>query len=1507
MQHGDLPSVSARVRQRLAAPLAILVGTALACLGLAARAPALPIDGIHNIQHVVTIMQENRSFDSYFGTYPGANGIPANICVPDAVRHTCVAPFHDSRAKSFGGPHGASAARHDINGGKMDGFLGQLGQCGVVEPACWPCNTPQGEAQERCEDVMGYHDAREIPNYWTYAHNFVLQDNMFASVASSSLPEHLALVSGWAAQCPEADLNPMDCTSTLVPPHEGLQAPAKKAWTDITYLLNKAKVSWRYYIFEGLEPDCESDEALSCKPKSQGATTLGIWNPLRGFNDVAADGQLGNIQSLNSIYSAVHETGSCGLPNVSWVAPNSAVSEHPELGTVPRGQAYVTTLVNAIMRSPCWSSTAIFLSWDDWGGMYDHVNPPGVDENGYGLRVPGLVISPYSRPGYIDHQLLSHDAYLKFIEDAFLGKARLNPATDGRPDKRPDVREEAPALGDLANDFNFQQAPHPPVLLPTYPEPGPPSSPPGSSPPVLETGTASSVKQTSATLNGSVNPNGALVSDCRFEYGASTSYGSAVACSAAPGAGSTPVAVSATVSGLKANTTYHFRVRATNPAGTTTGADQPLTTLASSPSVETGAASSVTKTSAMLNATVNANGGEVTDCHFEYGASSSYGAILPCGNSPGASPSAVAVSAQLTALGAKSTYHFRIVATNAAGTGLGGDQALTTAPSAPVLETGSASAIGQTSATLNATVNPNGGTVNDCHFDYGTSEAYGSSARCGSLPGAGVSPVAVSAALTGLMANTAYHFRVVATNAGGTGVDADRTLRTLPDQPSVATKPVSSISQTSATFNATVNPNGGEVTDCHFEYGAGEAYGSSAPCSSPPGAGSGEVAVSATVAGLTPNTGYHARIVATNGGGASTDPSPEAFSTLPNAPTVETDAPSSVRQTLATLNGTLNPNGAQLSNCHFDYGTSEAYGSSVPCTSTPAAGNSPVTVSAAVSGLSPASAYHFRLVAANSGGAGAGTDGTLTTLPNAPAVVTAGASSITQTGATLGASVNPNGGEVSDCRFEYGPTGAYGSSLPCGPPPGSGTVPVSVSAQPTGLTANATYHFRVIATNAGGTSAGADQTLKALPNPPTVETGSAGSLTQTAASLNASVNPNGGEVSACHFDYGTSTAYGSSVPCTAAPGSGSSAVAVSAAPTGLKANTAYHFRILASNAGGSGQGSDQGFTTLPTPPTVETGAASAVKQTTAALNATVNPNGGEVSDCRFEYGTSTAYGSSSPCVPAPGAGSAPVAATAQLAGLKVNTAYHVRVTATNAGGASAGADQAFTTEGAPEYGRCVHLAGSGKGKFSNSSCTSAATAESFSYEWLSGPGSNRTFTTSARPETVPTLETVGKVKVKCVAESGSGEYTGPRTVGNLLIRFTGCKALAAACSTMGAAEGEIVTKTLQGVLGWENKAEHSIAQDVFPAEGAVVAEATCGLTSLIVRGSVLGPVGEGRMSTSMSVKYTQLAGLQRPEHFEGEPNGVLEASFAGGPFERAGLSLWVTQTSAEPIEVNWFA
>ncbi|WP_370093692.1 alkaline phosphatase family protein [Streptacidiphilus sp. MAP12-20] len=432
----------------------------------------------------MVIMQENRSFDSYFGTYPGADGIPAGVCVPDPAGGACVKPFHDTADRNTGGPHGAANATADVNGGAMNGFVGQAerGRKGCKDPNNPSCGATGATGSTRSTgstDVMGYHDGSDIPNYWAYAKNYVLQDHMFEPNASWSLPAHLFLVSEWSAYCTQHD-NPASCTNALqspgLPPdfmagrkaNAGPSDPPIYAWTDLTYLLHKNNVPWGYYVMTGTEPDCADAAALTCSPVEQNAKTPGIWNPLPYFDTVKADGQEGNIQSLDNFYSAA-KAGT--LPAVSWISPAGQVSEHPP-GLVSAGQSYTTKLIDTIMQSPDWSSTAIFLTWDDWGGFYDHVTPPPVDRNGYGLRVPGLVISPYAKQGYIDHQTLSFDAFDKFIEDDFLHGQRIDPASDGRPDPRPDVRENAPALGDLSSDFDFTQRPRPPMMLPVRPATG---------------------------------------------------------------------------------------------------------------------------------------------------------------------------------------------------------------------------------------------------------------------------------------------------------------------------------------------------------------------------------------------------------------------------------------------------------------------------------------------------------------------------------------------------------------------------------------------------------------------------------------------------------------------------------------------------------------------------------------------------------------------------------------------------------------------------------------------------------------------------------------------------------------------------------------------------------------------------------------------------------------------------------------------------------------------------
>jgi phospholipase C len=229
------------------------------------------------------------------------------------------------------------------------------------------------------------------------------------------------------------------------------------AWTDITWLLNQHGVSWGYYVAPGTcsFPPCSG-------PESAGHTASGK-NPLPGFTTIHETGQQDRILDHDDFMRAA----SAGtLPSVSWVVPGKGNSEHPgSTSGIRAGMAHVTRLVNAVMKGPLWASSAIFLTWDDWGGFYDHVKPPRVDVNGYGLRVPGLLISPYARAGTIDHQTFSFDAYLKLIEDRFLGGQRLDPATDGRPDSRPTVRETLAILGDLALEFDFEAEPQPPLIL----------------------------------------------------------------------------------------------------------------------------------------------------------------------------------------------------------------------------------------------------------------------------------------------------------------------------------------------------------------------------------------------------------------------------------------------------------------------------------------------------------------------------------------------------------------------------------------------------------------------------------------------------------------------------------------------------------------------------------------------------------------------------------------------------------------------------------------------------------------------------------------------------------------------------------------------------------------------------------------------------------------------------------------------------------------------------------
>jgi phospholipase C len=430
------------------AALAAAVVATIAAIASGAPVAAAWHSSVPQLQHIIIIVQENRSFDSYFGTYPGANGIPMHngkptVCNPDPNTGKCVAPYLDFHDIDDGGPHDPASARIDIDGGKMDGFI------------------TSAKSYPSPDKVMAYHDGTMLTSYWAYANQYVLQDEMFAPTLAYSLPEHLYLVSNWSAYC-SLPSKPSTCTSSFVPT-EPVGAPY--AWTDITWLLHAAHVPWKYYVFGGQSGDVinpADDDGIHGIYVQQDAKIGSQWNPLPAFDDVAQDGQLNDIVPGKSFYK---DAAAGALPAVSWVIPDAIYSEHPP-HSVKAGMQYVTGLVNAAMKSSDWSTTAIFITWDEWGGLYDHVPPPTVDWAGYGIRVPGLLISPWAQHNVVDHQLLSFDAYNKLIEDLFLSSQRIDPTTDGRPDPRPDVRENYPPLGNLLAEFNFSQRPRPPMLLP---------------------------------------------------------------------------------------------------------------------------------------------------------------------------------------------------------------------------------------------------------------------------------------------------------------------------------------------------------------------------------------------------------------------------------------------------------------------------------------------------------------------------------------------------------------------------------------------------------------------------------------------------------------------------------------------------------------------------------------------------------------------------------------------------------------------------------------------------------------------------------------------------------------------------------------------------------------------------------------------------------------------------------------------------------------------------------
>jgi phospholipase C len=343
------------------------------------------------IKHIIVIMQENHTFDNYFGTYPGVNGLPPSIALPllpgDAPT---VKPFHIPNytiPKDMS--HSDNIAREAYNGGKNDGFV----------------------YAEKSNYTMGYYDHRDIAYYWDYASQFALSDNYFTSFMGPSFPNHIYLLAGQSG----------NVTSNVY--NETLKFPS------VVDELRAAHISWRYY--------------------AGGAAVVNGWNPLPIFQTAIANRSI--LRDVTLPFAFPTDLSNHTLPSVVWLMPPDQLrSEHPPHD--PRiGETYIVDLINKIMRSSYWSSTAIFLTWDDYGGWYDHVPPPQVDQHGFGFRVPLLIISPYARQGYVDHTVASHDSILRFIETTF---------------DLPTLTNRDATAYNLLGSFDFTKGQRPPLVLP---------------------------------------------------------------------------------------------------------------------------------------------------------------------------------------------------------------------------------------------------------------------------------------------------------------------------------------------------------------------------------------------------------------------------------------------------------------------------------------------------------------------------------------------------------------------------------------------------------------------------------------------------------------------------------------------------------------------------------------------------------------------------------------------------------------------------------------------------------------------------------------------------------------------------------------------------------------------------------------------------------------------------------------------------------------------------------
>jgi phospholipase C len=375
--------------------------------------------GITNIQHIVFIIKENRTYDNYFGTFQGADGATSGTISTGMVMKLGRTPDRTPRDIS----HSFQAATTAIDGGKMDQFnlIGGANEGG---------------------DYLSYTQMVEanIPNYFTYAHNFVLGDRMFSSLTGPSFPNHLYTVgaqSNGVISNPTNDQGRWGCDSPADSTVEVMDdkgditndAPCFDFQT-LADSLQAAGVSWGYYA------------------PAQGQAGY-IWSTLDAIKHIRETSLWDQHVKLDTQF--VTDAMNGNLPAVCWLVSGNT-SEHPPDSTC-LGENWTVDQVNAVMQGPDWSTSAIFLTWDDFGGFYDHVAPPKVDNFGFGPRVPLLIISPFARQGFVSHTQYEFSSFLKFAETRFA----LAPLT-----------ERDRLANDMQDSFDFTQSPRPPLLLSTH-------------------------------------------------------------------------------------------------------------------------------------------------------------------------------------------------------------------------------------------------------------------------------------------------------------------------------------------------------------------------------------------------------------------------------------------------------------------------------------------------------------------------------------------------------------------------------------------------------------------------------------------------------------------------------------------------------------------------------------------------------------------------------------------------------------------------------------------------------------------------------------------------------------------------------------------------------------------------------------------------------------------------------------------------------------------------------